>query len=128
MSVELREEADGKILVIALSGKLTKHDYERFVPHVAQLIGEHGKLRILCELNDFHGWKAGALWEDIKFDFKHFADIERLAFIGNKAWELGMSVFCHPFTTASVRYFDESQAEEARKWIHGDLPITATGL
>jgi len=30
-------------------------------------------------MTGFHGWDAGALWEDIKFDIKHFGDIERLA-------------------------------------------------
>jgi hypothetical protein len=32
-------------------------------------------------MTGFHGWEAGALWEDIKFDLKHYADIERLAMI-----------------------------------------------
>lgn len=125
MSVDLREEAGGKILVVALSGTLTKDDYERFLPHVERLVKEHGELRILCEMHDFHGWKAGALWEDIKFDCKHFADIDRLAFVGDKAWEHGMAVFCSPFTTARIRYFDASKADEARDWIHADLAVSS---
>ena len=61
--------------------------------------------------------RAGALWDDIKFDLKHFADIERLAIVGEKAWEKGMSVFCRPFTAASIRYFDRAAVEEARGWL-----------
>ena len=34
MSVELREEAGGKILMAKLTGKLTKQDYEHFGPEV----------------------------------------------------------------------------------------------
>ena len=37
-------------------------------------------------MTGLHGWDAGALWEDIKFDIKHFADIERLAMVGEKKW------------------------------------------
>ncbi|MFZ5829184.1 MAG: STAS/SEC14 domain-containing protein [Planctomycetota bacterium] len=122
MSVELEQEQDGRILVIRATGKLTKEDYERFVPEFNGLVGRHGKIRIVFEMQDFHGWTAGALWEDTKVDFKHFRDIEKLAMVGDKAWEKGMSVFCKPFTTAEIRYFDLSQVDEARAWIREGLP------
>lgn len=61
---------------------------------------------------DFHGWEGAALWDDIKFDLKHFSDIERLAMVGDRGWEKGMSLFCRPFTTAKICYFDESKADE----------------
>jgi hypothetical protein len=64
----------------------------------------------------FHGWTTGALWEDIKFDVKHFSDIERVAMVGEKKWQKGMSEFCRPFTTAKIRYFDHSEANAAREW------------
>jgi hypothetical protein len=118
MSVTLQEELGGKVLVVDLSGKLTKEDYQQFVPEVERLIKEHGKIRMLVRMHDFHGWTAGALWEDVKFDLKHFAHIERLALVGERKWEAGMAVFCKPFTTASTRYFDVSKSEEAVKWVH----------
>ena len=121
MSVELHE--DGKILVIKLTGKLAKEDYEQFAPEVDRLIEQHGKLRMLVQMHDFHGWTAGALWQDIKFDLKHFRQIERLALVGEKTWEHGLATFCKPFTTATIRYFDRSEAEQAETWIHADLLV-----
>jgi hypothetical protein len=121
MSVDLHE--DGKILVIKLTGKLTKEDYERFTPEVERMIKQHGKLRLLIQMHDFHGWTAGALWQDVKFDLKHFRDVERLALVGEKTWEHGMAVFCKPFTTATIRYFERSEAEQAEAWIHADLLV-----
>ena len=123
MSVDLHDEGGGKVLVIKLTGKLTKEDYGRFLPEVERLIKDHGKLRMLVQMHDFNGWTAGALWEDIKFDLKHFRDIERLALVGEKAWEHGMAVFCKPFTTATIRYFDRTEADQAEAWIHADLPV-----
>ncbi|HEV3118902.1 MAG TPA: STAS/SEC14 domain-containing protein [Gemmataceae bacterium] len=117
MSVTLHEAAGGKILVVNLSGKLTKEDYEHFVPEVERLIRQHGKIRMLVQMQDFHGWTVSALWEDIKFDLKHFNHVERLAFVGDRKWEAGMAAFCRPFTAARIRYFDESQIEEAFQWI-----------
>ena len=108
----------GKVMEVDVTGKLTKEDYEQFVPATEKLIKEYGKIRILFVMHDFHGWSAGALWEDIKFDLKHFTHIERLAIVGESKWEHGMAIFCRPFTTAKMRYFDIAKIEEAREWIN----------
>ena len=42
---------------------------------------------------------------------------QRLNFFGETKWEKGMAMFCKPFTTASVRYFDHTQEDEAREWL-----------
>jgi hypothetical protein len=125
MPIQLDEENGGKILVVRVSGKLTKTDYKHFLPRFERLVRENGKLRLLFDMTDFHGWEAGALWEDIKFDVKHFADIERLAMIGDKKWEQGMATFCQPFTKATIRYFDHADAAEARKWLGQSMAASA---
>ena len=110
----------GKLLHVKVTGKLTKEAYEAFAPVVDEQIEEHGKIRILFEMHDFHGWTAGALWEDLKFDFKHWKDIERLAIVGESKWEAGMAVFCKPFTSAKIQYFDHAKLDEAQAWIAQD--------
>jgi hypothetical protein len=125
MAVTLHEEANGKILILNLTGKLTKEDYQQFVPHVERLIKQHGKVRMLVQMHEFHGWNMGAIWEDLKFDIKHFTHIERLALVGEKRWEAGMAAFCHPFTSAAIRYFDVSEASKATEWIHAGLPASS---
>ena len=110
----------GKFLHVKVTGKLTKESYEEFAPAVDAQIQEHGKIRILFEMHDFHGWTAGAMWEDLKFDFKHWKDIERLAIVGESKWEKGMSVFCKPFTAAKIQYFDHTKMDEAKSWIESE--------
>jgi len=117
MTVAVCEQVVGNVFEVSVSGKLAKEDYEHFVPLMEEAIRQHGKVRLLVIMHDFHGWSAGALWQDIKFDVKHFNHIERLALVGESKWEHGMSVFCKPFTTASVRYFDRSDTQAARDWI-----------
>jgi hypothetical protein len=126
MALELNELQQGKILNVKLSGKLHKDDYQHFVPLVERLIGQHGKIRIMVELHDFHGWDMAALWEDLKFDVKHFKDIERLAIVGETKWEQGMATFCKPFTTADIRYFDVKDIAAARQWIENGLTTAGT--
>ena len=117
MSIQLKEEDGGTVLHVYVSGKLTKEDYEHFVQEFERLVRKNGKLGVLFDMSGFHGWEAGALWEDIKFDIKHFSDIERLAMVGDKKWEHGMATFCKPFTSAKVRYFDLANAAGARLWL-----------
>jgi hypothetical protein len=122
MTVQLTEEDGGKLVVARLSEKLTKEDYEHFVPELNRLIKQFGKIRLLVEMHNFHGWTASALWQDIKFDAAHFKDIERLALVGETKWEAGMAAFCKPFTTAKVHYFDISKLAEAQAWIRSNQP------
>ncbi len=108
---------EGKTMEVCATGKLETEDYELFVPAAEELIQQYGKIRLLFIMHDFHGWTVGATWEDIKFDMKHFGDIERLAIVGESKWEKGMSLFCRPFTTAKIKYFDVASLEKARQWI-----------
>jgi SpoIIAA-like len=119
MAASVREANGGNVLEVTVSGKLTQEDYQHFVPAFERLVKEHGKIRVLFEMADFHGWQAGALWADIKFDLKHFSHIERLAMVGDKKWEQGMAAFCRPFTTAEVQYFDGAALQQARAWLAG---------
>jgi len=56
MSGNLDLEQDGRILEAHVSGKLTKEDYEEFTPRAERAIDEHGKIRVLFDMHDFHGW------------------------------------------------------------------------
>jgi hypothetical protein len=127
MPIQIKQENGGKLVAVQVTGKLVKADYGRCVPEFDRLIRQHGKLRLLFELTGFHGWEAGALWDEIKLDIKHFADIERLAVVGDKKWEHGMVTFYKPFTKATIRYFDQANAAEARKWLReAERPAAVT--
>ncbi len=117
MPIHLNEENGGTILVVHITGKLVQADYGHFVSDFERLVRQHGKLRVLFDMTGFHGWDAGAVWEDIKFDVKHFADIDRLAMVGDKTWQHGMATFFKPFTQATTRYFDHADNAEARTWL-----------
>jgi len=113
-----------RLLEVHVTGKLTKESYEKLVPAVDAQIKQYGKLHILFVMKDFHGWTASAMWEDLKFDMKHWKDIERVALVGDKKWEKGMAAFCKPFTKAHICYFELTQLDEARAWLIGD-PVPA---
>ena len=116
MPLEIRELYRGKLIVVHITGKLQVADYNNFAPVVEQAIEAHRKISLVVEMTDFKGWGLGALWEDIKFDARHFGDFERIAMIGEKQWEAAMAFFCKPFTSADVRFFDHAHVQEAIAW------------
>lgn len=108
----------GKVLDIDLHGRLSREDYEKIGPETERLIAEYGKIRILVTMHDFEGWNAGAFWEDLKWEAKHFNDVERLAIIGEEGWQRWMAKFCTAFTRAEVKYFTFAQLDDAYRWVH----------
>jgi hypothetical protein len=100
-----------------LSGKLHDEDYKKFVPLVDAEIAQEGKVNILSQFHDFHGWDAKALWDDTKFSTTHCTKIKKIALVGEKTWEKWMAKVCIPFTMARIKYFDASQFDVAKKWL-----------
>ncbi len=115
--IEQLKQSSGKVLGFRMSGKLHDEDYKQFVPIVEAGVVTNGKVRILAQFEDFHGWDLHALWDDIKFSTKHCADVERIALVGDKKWEEWMARICKPFTMAKIQYFDVSQIADAWCWI-----------
>jgi len=105
------------VLGFKMSGKLHDEDYKKFVPLVDAAIAKGGKVRLLAQFHDFHGWDLHALWDDIKFSTTHCTKIERIAMVGEKTWEKWMANMCKPFTMAKVRYFDVAEIDAAKAWL-----------
>lgn len=106
-----------KVLGFKMSGKLHDEDYKKFVPLVDAAIEKEGKVRLLAHFHDFHGWDTHALWDDIKFSTTHCTKIERIALVGEKAWEKWMATVCKPFTMAKVKYFEAAEIDAAKEWL-----------
>ena len=119
--IEKLDRGTGKIIGFKMSGKLHDEDYKHFVPLVDKAIAEEGKVRLLAQFHDFHGWDMHALWDDTKFSTTHCTKIEKIALVGEKKWEEYMAKVCKPFTMAKIEYFDVSRIEDARKWLSEGL-------
>lgn len=117
MTVTIQPDADSSLFYIQATGKLTREDYEHWVPALDAHLVANKRASILFEMHEFHGWTAGALWADLKFGVQHFTSIDRIAIVGEKPWQKGMAMFCKPFTMARVRYFAAQDIAAARDWL-----------
>ena len=117
MPIKFEDENEGKVLAIQVNGKLAKADYVFFAP-IRTTRPTERKIARVVRSGRFPRLGSRRAVEDIKFDVKHFADIERPALVGDKKWQHGMAMFCKPFTKAKVRYFDHADAAKARTWLN----------
>ncbi|NJD05028.1 MAG: STAS/SEC14 domain-containing protein [Methylococcaceae bacterium] len=118
--IEQFQTGSSQFIGFTVSGKLHDEDYRTFVPAVDAAIAERTGIRLFIEFADFHGWDLHAAWDDIQFAATHYSAFDRIAVVGEKAWEGWMARLCKPFTHATVRYFDSSEAEAAWAWLRED--------
>jgi hypothetical protein len=112
-------ESQGKIIGLRATGKLTDQDYQEIlIPSLEALINQHGRIRLLCFMDeDFAGLEAGALWDDAKFFLPHKDDFEKMAIVGGPKWiELAMRLFAS-LMKGDVKTFPSDQLPQAWDWI-----------
>ena len=108
----------GNTFAIRATGKLSHEDYQRFLPKLEEQLNELGKVSVLFELDNFSGWELEAAKDDFKFGMKHIADFERIALVGDKAWEKWMTLIAKPFlSSGTVRYFNREELQQAWDWL-----------
>jgi hypothetical protein len=113
--IALKYEEPG-VPTISVSGLLQHSDYEQIVPELEKLL-EHGKARILVELNEFKGFTPAALVDELKFEIRHRKDFDRIAVVSDsKVSELGVRLV-KPFFDGEVKIFDKEERRAAVRWI-----------
>ncbi len=116
---QIMPESQGKILGLRATGKLTDQDYQEvLIPRLEALIKKHGKIRLLCFMDEeFAGLEAGALWDDAKFFLPHKDDFEKMAIVGGPKWiKLIMKIFA-PLMKGEHKTFAAGQLSKAWEWI-----------
>jgi len=108
---------DPKTVHVRVSEKLVAADYDDLVPTLEAHIAAHGKIALVWEMRDFHGWSAEGLWADTKFDVRHAGDFSRVALVGETKWQEMMTKLMSPFTSAEVRFFETTDLDDALRWV-----------
>jgi len=115
--ITLDSRSTDRVFGFQVSGRITRDDFRRFLPHLGEAIKEHGTICVLVHIESLEGIELGALWEELKFDVKHCRHFDRLVLVGDKKWhEPSMRLDGH-LTPVEVRYFPSSGLDEAWEWI-----------
>lgn len=108
---------EDNIVAFRMSGRLSHADYQTFLPRLEELITKHGRISVLLQLEDFHGWDLSAAWDDFRFGMQHPDEFERIAIVGHGALQNWMTLMAKPFTSADVRFFEQDRLGDAWDWL-----------
>lgn len=115
--IERIDEGADNVVGMRLSGKLTDADYKEIVPQFEKAIEKWGKISVLWLMEDFHGWDAHAVWDDLKAWGQFHGKMERIAMVGENRWEKWMTKLTGAFHLADIKYFDHESQEAALEWL-----------
>jgi hypothetical protein len=112
------EPPTGNVLKVKVSGKLTREEYADLVPSWEQIIGRHGKFRLIFEMEPgFEGWEPMAAWDDMKFTVSHRNELERVAMVGEKKWQEFATKLGKLLAGCDVRFFPREEMATAERWV-----------
>jgi hypothetical protein len=117
MTIAAIDHIDGNVLGFNVSGEVTKADYEVLTPAVAAAIDQHGTVRLLLDLTDFHWEKVSAWGADLRFGRQYHDKIDRMAIVGDKRWEQHLASLASPWYAQDAKYFDNDT--DAWAWLDG---------
>jgi hypothetical protein len=120
--IEVLPRSTRNVVAVRVNGKLIHKDYQQFIPKLEAILEQYGSLRCYCEMVNFEGITWQALMDEIQFDVKHCAQIERCAIVSDSAWSHWMTDFSKMvFQNAQIECFTSSQVNEAWDWLSQDV-------
>lgn len=112
-----RDVPDSNIVEFTVDGHIDRADFDAVVAVINDNITRHGGVRLLEDIKAFGLTDPMTLWEDLKWLFTHFKDIERTAVVSDHGWLEGFIQMTSPMFTMPIRYFKQSDIEQARAWL-----------
>ncbi len=118
ISIGISHIGEAFFLKISVKGTLTHEDYKKMIPMVENaLVGvKDPRVKVLIDAREFKGWDMRAAWDDLKFGLKHNKEFTKLAFVGNKEWELYSIKISNWFMSGEMRYFED--IDSAAAWLN----------
>ena len=104
-------------LAYRISQPLAQQEIQQITDELEGAIATAGKIKVLIDLQVFPFADLGGLWEDLKFDAKHFPDIKRLALVGGTELQQWSVRFFSLLSFTTCRCFGEGQVNEAWEWL-----------
>lgn len=114
---EILSESEGKVVGVRATGKLTDADYAELMPKLETLIAEHKRIRLLVDMEGFEGWDVLAAWDDFTFGMTHWHHFEKMAMVGDRAWEQTAAKAMDLLMRSEVQFFELVDRDAAWDWI-----------
>lgn len=110
-------DQDGDLITLRLLGKLEPSAYEGVDDDISNLMSHSNHVRLILDLREFDGWSGlAALGNHLSLVREHRRTPERVAVVGNRAWQKLARKVMSKFVNAETQFFDGSQYDDAVTW------------
>lgn len=113
----IRIEKENNTAYMVAKGKLNDEDYDRMISSLKEMMEKHVKVDWYFRMKDFEGWSTHAFWRDISFTLSNRFQFNKVAIVGENKWQEAMVEVMELFSAVRISYFDEEEADSARRWV-----------
>jgi hypothetical protein len=114
-SIQLSDEGD--VVLVRLLGKLEPSAYDGIDEEIDNLMSRIEHVRLVLDLREFDGWSGlSAMGEHLSLIREHRRTPERIAVVGDKAWQKMAERVMAQFVNASAKFFDRDDYKGAVAW------------
>jgi hypothetical protein len=111
-------ELGGTAVQVQVMGTVDRNDFEHAQEGLSAHVRKTGGLRLLLDLREFGGWEGiSALGAHLNVARAHAGEAERIAMVGDKAWQHMAQRVASKVLKAETRFFEAAQYEAAKVWV-----------
>jgi hypothetical protein len=115
-SIHLSHEGD--VVTARLLGKLEPSAYDGVSEEIDGLMSRSERVRLVLDLREFDGWSGlSALGDHLSLVREHRRVPERIAIVGDKAWQHLAEKVMVRFVNGKARFFDGGDYDGAVAWV-----------
>jgi hypothetical protein len=108
---------DNGVCEVTVRGQIDESQFRELQADAAQLINEHGAIKVLFDLRAFKGWRTPPKGDNLEFLIKYDAKIKKLAVVGEAQRKDAALMFCGAgYRKAEVRFFESAEMDQALAW------------
>ncbi len=123
--IRYEEHPEQGYVEIILDGKVDRESFGVVARRMGTLMDERGKIGLMKRIVSFGGIEPSALWDDMKFAYRHLKHIGPVAVVSDKRWIEVWTKLAQPFWSSDVHFFGEDELEEAHAWLSEHSPSSA---
>ena len=107
------------VVGLEAKGKVDGNDYETVaIPAVDEEAEKFGEIRFLYVLGeDFDGWTADAMWDDLKVCLKHGASFKKIALVSDVGWIRHTIKGVGWMVPGEMKCFGNAEIDQAKNWV-----------
>jgi hypothetical protein len=115
-SIQVGTEDD--VITVRLLGKLDPSAYDGVNEEIDNVMCHTEHVRLVLDLREFDGWSGlSALGDHLSLVREHYRVPERIAIVGDKAWQEMAGKIIAKFVNARTKFFDSGDYDGAVAWV-----------